>query len=94
MRSANVWAAATLRHQRMPLQEIRAILSADDPAIVRRHLELHRERLEERIAEQRALLASLERALSGDLPPKRSTGADSCPAGDRAGRRTRTSPGP
>jgi hypothetical protein len=51
----------------MPLPEIRAVLAADDPTIVRRHLELHRERLEERLAEQRVLLASLERALTGAI---------------------------
>jgi DNA-binding transcriptional MerR regulator len=64
MRSAPVSVAARLRRQRMPLREIRAVLTADDPRIVRRHLELHRERLEERLAEQRALLDSLERTLS------------------------------
>jgi DNA-binding transcriptional MerR regulator len=56
-------AVLTLRRQRMPLPEIRAVLSADDPRIVRRHLELHRERLEEWVAEQRSVLASLQRSL-------------------------------
>ena len=65
MMDTRVRAVMTLRRQRMPLPEIRAVLSAEDPAVVRRHLELHRERLEERLAEQRALLASLERALTG-----------------------------
>jgi len=50
----------TLRSQRMPLQEIRALLTADDPEIVRRYLELHRERLEERLAAQVRTLASIE----------------------------------
>ena len=54
----------TLRRQRMPLPEIRALLSADDPIIVGRHLELHRERLEERLFEQTALLASIGSTLS------------------------------
>lgn len=51
----------TLRSQRMPLQEIRALLTTDDPEIVRRHLELHRERLEERLTAQVRSLASIER---------------------------------
>lgn len=51
----------TLRSQRMPLQEIRALLTTDDPEIVRRHLELHQERLEERLTAQVRSLASIER---------------------------------
>lgn len=53
--------AWTLRRQRMPLDEIRTLLTADDPEIVHRHLELHRERLEERLAAQVRTLASFER---------------------------------
>jgi DNA-binding transcriptional MerR regulator len=94
MRSAPVSVAARLRRQRMPLREIRAVLTADDPRIVRRHLELHRERLEERLAEQRALLDSLERTLSrGD----RGTAGEPCRlvAPTREwDRRTREGPGP
>ncbi|MEZ0233756.1 MAG: hypothetical protein ACAH81_02260 [Actinomycetota bacterium] len=52
--------ARTLRRQRMPLDETRTLLTADDPEIVRRHLELHRERLEERLAAQVRTLASIE----------------------------------
>jgi DNA-binding transcriptional MerR regulator len=59
-----VWAVGTLRNHEMPTAEIRAVVSAGDPEIVRRYLELHRERLEERVAEQRRTLASLERALT------------------------------
>jgi len=47
--------------KRMPLDEIRALLATDDPEIVRRHLELHRERLEERLAAQVLTLVSIER---------------------------------
>jgi DNA-binding transcriptional MerR regulator len=50
-----------LRRQGMPPQEIRAVLAADDPLVVRRLLELHRERLDEWLAEQQRLLASIER---------------------------------
>src|SRR5687768_8379601 len=40
-----------LRRQGMPSREIRAILEANDPLVVRRLLELHRERLEEWLEE-------------------------------------------
>ena len=53
-------AAAILRRQRMPAEEIRAVLSAGDPAIVRRYLELHGERLEEWLEGQRRALESVE----------------------------------
>ena len=56
--------ATTLRLQRMPLDEIRAVLTADDPEIVRRHLELHQERLAERYAEERRAVARLAASLS------------------------------
>ena len=48
----------------MPPQEIRAILAASDPLVVRRLMELHRERLEEWLEEQRRLLANIERCLA------------------------------
>lgn len=47
----------------MPIDEIRSVLDADDPAIVRRHLELHRERLAERLDEQRRLVGGIEEIL-------------------------------
>ena len=47
----------------MPAAELQAILRSDDPVIVRRYLELHRERLEERLAEQVRTLERLERQL-------------------------------
>jgi hypothetical protein len=53
-------AAAILHRQRMPSDEFRAVLSAGDPAIVRRYLELHRERLEEWFEGQRRALESVE----------------------------------
>ena len=56
--------ARTLRRQRMPLDEIRAVLRTDDPEIVRRYLELHRERLQERLAAQVGTLSSIERRWS------------------------------
>ena len=58
------WTARRLlRRQGMPAEEIRAVLAAEDPVVVHRLLELHRERLEERTAEQRRQLVSLERSL-------------------------------
>ena len=53
----------TLREQGMPAAELQTILRSDDPVIVRRYLELHRERLEERLAEQVRTLERLERQL-------------------------------
>ncbi len=44
----------------MPEDEIRWVLTADDPAVVHMILELHRERLEEELAERRKALAELE----------------------------------
>jgi DNA-binding transcriptional MerR regulator len=58
------WAVSTLTRQEMPREEIRAVLAAHEPETVRRYLDLHRERLEERLAEQRRTLADLERFLN------------------------------
>jgi hypothetical protein len=55
--------AEMLHQQAMPPEEIRAILTADDRQIVRRYLELHRERLVERLEEQQRILDGLERSL-------------------------------
>jgi len=52
-------ATPTLMDQGMPAEEVDAILGADDPEIVRRHLELHEERLEERFADQRRTIGQL-----------------------------------
>ena len=56
-----------LREQGMPENEILAILSARDPRIVRRHLELHRERLEERVIEERNAVDLVEDALASRM---------------------------
>ncbi len=58
------WAGETLRRLMMPEAEIRAALAADDPVILRRYLELHGERLQERVQEQQRVLGSLERSLT------------------------------
>ena len=57
-------AAALLRETGMPADEIRTIVTTAEPELVRRYLELHRERLEERLVAQRRTLASVERLLS------------------------------
>jgi hypothetical protein len=56
-------AARALLRQDMPFGEVRAVLDADDASVVRRYLELHRERLEEQLWERRRALATIERAL-------------------------------
>jgi hypothetical protein len=53
-------AADVLRRCQMPEDEIRWVLSAEDPAVVHMILELHRERLEEELAERRKALRELE----------------------------------
>ena len=60
-------AAGTLRRAEMPRVEIRAVLAADDPEIVRRYLELHRERLEERMAAHERELEVLACSLTEHL---------------------------
>jgi hypothetical protein len=57
-------AIGTLRRHRMPRAEIRAVLGADDPEIVRRYLELHGERLQEQTAVQRLELDVLACSLT------------------------------
>lgn len=62
-REAIAFAVRTLRRQQMPLKEISAVIDADDPKLVRRHLALHREWLEERLADELRTLAGVERFL-------------------------------
>ncbi len=56
--------AGVLQSHEMPLDDIRAVLTTDDPELVHRYLELHRERLEEWLTDQRRILAELERRLA------------------------------
>jgi hypothetical protein len=55
-----VIAEDVLRRCRMPQDEIRWVLTADDPSVVHMILELHLERLEEELAERRRALGKLE----------------------------------
>ena len=67
-RDAIAWVARALRCYEMPPDEISAVLGADNPELVRRYMELHREWLEERLADQLRALIGLERLLvQGDL---------------------------
>jgi hypothetical protein len=54
----------------MPGTEVRAVVDSKDPDLVRRYLELHTERLEERLAAQRRRLARLESALVRSIGPR------------------------
>jgi hypothetical protein len=56
----------------MPPREIRALLAAGDPLVMRRLMELHRERLGEWLEEQLRLVASIERSLDGERDVSRS----------------------
>lgn len=55
--------ARALRGLEMPAQEIAAALQAGRPETFRRYMELHRERLEERLAVKVRALADLEQLL-------------------------------
>jgi hypothetical protein len=67
MDSRVVWAAEVLRAQRMPAAEIGAVLEANDAEEIRRRLELHGERLQERLVDQLRTLARVERLLTEAL---------------------------
>jgi hypothetical protein len=64
-------AADTLRDLKMPADAVGAVLGTDDPEIVHRRIELHRELLEERLDEQRRALALLERLLIDAISERR-----------------------
>ena len=53
-----------LRGLDMPLEQIREVLAVDDPELVAKHLEVHREHLEERLDQHRRMLSFLERLIS------------------------------
>ena len=61
------WVITVLRAQAMPADEIEALLETADSAQVRRRLELHAERLQERLVEQLRKLSRLERLLLAEL---------------------------
>jgi hypothetical protein len=57
---AVAYAISALEDQAMPSEETAAMVRAHDPELVRRYLELHRERLEERLADQQRTIDLLE----------------------------------
>jgi hypothetical protein len=59
-----------LRRGQMPEDEIRWVLTSVDPALVHMILELHRERLEEELAERRKSLGELEAWLTDRALPE------------------------
>jgi hypothetical protein len=59
------WAAGVLRSHGMPAAEIHALLATEDRRTIRRHLELHRERLAERLDDQFRILTIVEDVLMG-----------------------------
>jgi hypothetical protein len=56
-----------LRHCEMPAEGIRAVLGADDPAVVHMLLELHAERLREELGARLRALTEVEASLVGSL---------------------------
>lgn len=57
------WAEMVLRDQGMSWDEIRIVSTTADRELVRRHLALHVERLEEWLGDQRRTVAAVERIL-------------------------------
>ena len=54
------WAARVLLDHGMPATKVHSILVTDDPEIIRRQMELHRERLEERLMDQRLVVGHIK----------------------------------
>lgn len=60
---------AILRGAGMPSDEIRTVMTRAEPELIHRYLELHLERLEEWLVDQRVSLATAERLLTLSRPP-------------------------
>jgi len=58
------WAEMVLRDQGMLPDELRIVTTTADPELVRRHVELHLERLEEWLIKQRRSVAAADRILT------------------------------
>lgn len=84
---SNALVVATLRDLGMPWEEVDAILETDDPRLVRRFLQLHAERLEERLADQRTLLLGIEPILAPDPSNRRLSATASRDLASRQGQR-------
>ncbi len=48
----------------MPPEEIHVVVSTDDATLIRLHLQLHRERLDEWLADQARRLSAIERVVA------------------------------
>lgn len=66
-RNLMAWASDTLLRQGIPSYEFRSMLRADDFQTVRRHIELHRKRLAERLNDHLRAVDRVERLLAGML---------------------------
>src|SRR5262245_9402199 len=58
------WAKKVLREQEMPRDELRVVLTSADGELVRRHLDLHLERLDEWLALQKRRVVAVGRILA------------------------------
>jgi hypothetical protein len=63
------WAERVLRDQEMPADELRVVLSSPDRDLVRRHLDLHLERLDEWLDSQKRRVEVVGRILTGSRDP-------------------------
>jgi hypothetical protein len=65
------WAETMLREQDMPADELRVVLTSSDRESIRHRLELHLERLEERLVSQKQDVEAIGRILGRRLagPP-------------------------
>jgi hypothetical protein len=65
------WAETVLREQDMPADELRVVLTSSDRELIRHLLDLHLERLEERLVSQKQDVEAIGRILGGRLagPP-------------------------
>jgi hypothetical protein len=65
------WAETVLREQDMPADELRVVLTSSDRELIRHLLDLHLERLGERLVSQKQDVEAIGRILGGPLagPP-------------------------
>lgn len=83
----------TLLDLGMPCHEIAAVVAADQPILVHRYLELHGERLTERLADQLQILVRLEQTLHRALLDRsRQTATAGSPCSRGVSRRPRRLP--
>jgi hypothetical protein len=63
------WAERVLREQEMPADELRVVLTSADRDLVRRHLDLHMERLDEWLDSQKRRVEVVGRILTRSRDP-------------------------